>query len=817
MKRQLPIIIIFSVIWTIAVTIMAAAGLQTWKQERERSVVYDGCIPGEYGYLTENLKEEGLLYVTDSLGMVQAVTLTSSIQENSFFAGIDSINEEVYGLLACVGMEQEEPVTEYRIVHFDRLGTPIAGTAPIRVKDVERLSGFSAEYDGFYLTFVEEGGSSAAACYIEKSALREFAQEEKSLTAAAEPALEEEQEVLETEAEEWIAAQEGRLIVEARYEVDRFLVSREDGIGSEYFEKSAALTERFQTRVENLSWKHILKIFEARLLMIFAILLIGYLVAAGGTLLLQGRTYSFYIGLLLSGMAFLVLATGILIYRQGKEYRRQETEKGIVEVYLQLLAEDVEEEVLDGMDDNFYESTAYYELRSRLCEFAKNSTMTAILSDICLVRGEDGRILVSARGYNGQPLSRIYGDQAAEHNGMPVVIDGRTYGLHTVGVANDPESAYFLVGVARQAAEGNGNLVDYAVAAVVVYLILSVLLLAVVILKGWDLGQLTGAMREMAEGQRDVKKPPVYSRDVEAMWSSLLEIRNNIDRINYSRYQMYESFYRFAPKNIDQILRKDSITEVRNGDIIRLQATVATVSNRWKSEKDDQIGDKMDRFITLLDRHQEEKGGFYVSGSCGLGMLKLLFGQEVRNTVDFGVSFLQELWHMKEPEKLQTCILLHNSDYLYGVAGGGKQSIPYLISEETEELEKYSRWLRDKGVRLVVTQSVKEKEQLADSSLRYLGYSRMKQNGKQLHYYEVLEAYPLAERSRKAAAGQKFAKALELFYQHDFYLARNAFSEVRRENPTDEMARWYLFTCEKYLNEACPEDDVCMLQAERQE
>ena len=51
-----------------------------------------------------------------------------------------------------------------------------------------------------------------------------------------------------------------------------------------------------------------------------------------------------------------------------------------------------------------------------------------------------------------------------------------------------------------------------------------------------------------------------------------------------------------------------------------------------------------------------------------------------------------------------------------------------------------------------------------------------------------------------------FQNALKLFYSNDFYLARNAFNEVLKINPADEIARWYLFHCEYHLNK--PEAEV---------
>ena len=86
---------------------------------------------------------------------------------------------------------------------------------------------------------------------------------------------------------------------------------------------------------------------------------------------------------------------------------------------------------------------------------------------------------------------------------------------------------------------------------------------------------------------------------------------------------------------------------------------------------------------------------------------------------------------------------------------------------------------------------------------------------KRLNFLQaVLDALDVREREKKRAVCERFAQALELFYQHDFYLARSAFSYILKELPTDEIAKWYLFTCETYLNMEHAEDVPCALRYE---
>ncbi len=47
-----------------------------------------------------------------------------------------------------------------------------------------------------------------------------------------------------------------------------------------------------------------------------------------------------------------------------------------------------------------------------------------------------------------------------------------------------------------------------------------------------------------------------------------------------------------------------------------------------------------------------------------------------------------------------------------------------------------------------------------------------------------------------------------MFYEKDFYFARNMFTDILREVPTDAVTKWYLFECERLLNEQASPDFV---------
>jgi hypothetical protein len=152
----------------------------------------------------------------------------------------------------------------------------------------------------------------------------------------------------------------------------------------------------------------------------------------------------------------------------------------------------------------------------------------------------------------------------------------------------------------------------------------------------------------------------------------------------------------------------------------------------------------------------------------------------------------------------QTFVLLHHTGLVYGVAGDTAQASTYVLSADMRILNAYTEQMRALGIRMAVTDAVHE---LIDENTasRYIGFVE-----KGIHtfkLYEILDAYPANERQSRLSTRAKFKDALNLFYGDDFYLARSMFTEVLKENPTDEVARRYVFICERCLEEKAGQID----------
>lgn len=289
---------------------------------------------------------------------------------------------------------------------------------------------------------------------------------------------------------------------------------------------------------------------------------------------------------------------------------------------------------------------------------------------------------------------------------------------------------------------------------------------------------------------------PRASNETHALYSSLLQIVVSTERMNYSKYQVLQAYYRFAPREIEKILGRHSILDVAPSDWAETRSTVAFVSfAKRKGISDKEYLRQMNRNYALLCEGRREFGGSIVSGGSNPDVMLLLFYDESRKALQFGVKMA--IREVADQKAGQAFVFLHRTPLVYGVAGDDEQSFPYLYSEEIRILQKYADSLRAMGVRMVVTDCVWEMVKEGAVS-RYIGYI---EDGKYLfHLYEILDAHPVKERLKRIAFESKFQEALHLFYKSDFYLARNIFSDILRSCPMDEVAKWYLFLCESGLS-----------------
>ena len=808
MKKRIPMII--GLVWLLMAT--ALYGYCVWNGQPDGIYTYDndGCTMDQKVYVSDNEKSEGLIYEMDLYGNVTDFFSTNELQDLAQIHRIASDQDKLYAVMEIPKSAAAESRRVYVILEFENGLQLVRMTPAISLYDNDRLTDVAVDENTCYLSTVTTDGSAAS---VYEVSLQQLTEPETAVSSE-----------LELESSLRQEAAPGRTFVEAAYEMGGISVRTDADLVSGPFALDDSA--RYTYSLCHMSFGQLMALHgNYRIYWLIAVAA-GWLMIFLLYLLFKNRNRVVYtvmvVELVLAAIVFGGFAT--LVSKQVQTEDEAKT-KWLSAVLNDVLNDVGEPSDLPFTDDTFYTGDEYVQLLNRL-NIAYTQTKDDGCVDLFFADASDHNICVSTSGRNHETVDARYfklGDEFVSSLIRPesiasrcFTLDGVDYQILAATAGEVTDTGYVLFGVYRDDSLAIENWQRELVAALIIFALASFLYVVILAMQSADLGRLAESMQFVANGRTDVERPRVYGGDMRTLWSALGEIQKKIRSVNYVKFLTFEAYYRFAPKNIERLLNKASITEVTSGDVTRLNGTMAMISTVGaRSGSEQEIG-RLNRLIAMVGRYQEEKDGVFVSGDGSLSILRFLYMEKNSNTLSNSVDFLKE-FREQEAEQTgsvpRTTILLHYSSFVYGVAGTNQQSSAFLVSPDTDEIEHFATWFREHGLRLVISETVKERENY-EGALRCIGYIQMASSGKKMNMYEVLDAYDVRERDRKRAVCGRFEQALELFYQHDFYLARSAFSDILKELPTDEISKWYLFTCETYLNMEHAEDATCALRYE---
>lgn len=802
MKKTIPIIL--GVIWLLVVSLMAFSDGADWSYEESLNLCQDGIQAGNSFYIMDNREKESVVYHIDREYRVQDIFLSSNYKEGITIKGL-SFLEDLYVLL-------EEQKGAYRIIRLDETMYPVEESGILIPEESGELSFFDVKADGFYLTVTAKDGKRAVTYFLEgDEAMRDLlsVKEENARAETLEQGAGKEEESVFLRMVRLTEAPEGRRIVEAAFINGEYITRLDNGVGKEHFLLSEEILDAYYGR--ELSLKQTMGFQKEQLIFYLQLLLAGYAVLIFATIVLRNRNHTVYTIVIVELILLVVTVSGMsLTYHVAQDTVLSENEK-FGTYYLQELKRQIGAgyKAFIG-EDAFHDEDTYYNMWEQMESFLEEEGPARMFHSLALVRLEDGRIMVGSTGKNMEQAAYQYGTpvisildlikEGYEKSSARVWLEGKSHLVIAVADKDGLNANYCYLGLLKtETSVGNQKANEYFLYGGMVFLIGSMLSTGLILIQESDLRKLGKSMLRVSTGDYDIKKEKSHGKDIDTMWNSLLDINKRISRINHSKFRLYESCYRFAPKNIEKILGKESITEVKSGDMVELCGTLAMVNISKAFHLNIPTMVQVNQYVELIEKHKDKLDGFFLTGSDNLKNMKILFSKECNGSGEFGVNFMREFQQLEAYDSFHAGIFLHYDQYIYSVAGSESQCFSFLFYKKMERLERLGHWFQTLGIKMVITETVKAREGI-NSGIRFIGYIQSEEE--RINLYEVLDACQEEERKRKAAFVGKFEKALDLFYQYDFYLARSSFSEIIRENPQDEIAKWYLFTCQKYLNQS---------------
>ena len=776
----------------------------------------DAVKIGEDYLFMENTVDSGYLFKVDGLKCnVEEMFATDDFAKETYVGRILS-DDGLYVLLKATTRMDGKPIDVFNIIKLNENLRPVQVYKWFRPYNNGEFTSFTSDSEYLYLTHIAEDGSEAELYGISKDLMKDIDPDEDYAV----------RNVALIKYSDLSKATESYHLIYGQY-IDGSMNTVENGIGlkiDEIYSEEAA--EIFQNM--HLSFKHILKLNEQLFWICVIVGIVGILFIISVFAFFRQRNRVAYMILIWEMMLAFVIGAGYFLVVESKGTQRAEEYRKFAGYSLDEIRDSLTEYKNQYREEPefYYYSENYLNLARTLQKHASTYDNGEVFRDICVVDVKSCATIASSRGYEGYGIQQIYGINAVEaivknvmyssRQSAEGTLNGQKFHFVSIGEPETEIPEVVVLGVLRDdVIEEDSDISNRVIAlwAIGLFVLASLGGIIALLLQASDLRKLGESMNDLSSGERDIVKPRYVGEDVGDMWNGLLDIGRNIKNLNYTKYRVYEAYYRFAPKSVEKILGKDSITEVSNGEMVKCQGTVALIDTDMdqmlRQAKDMQVVFRDDgkgilkslkNALKLMSEYQESGRGFNISTASDLSQFQLVFPEGNRKCIDFGIDFVKCFSNSDSREWINhlPTVFLHFVDYEYGVTGDENQSFQFLISPQIMDVEQFLPKLNELKVRLVITQSVFDRETEKFDN-RYIGFVETL-SGEKVKLYEVLEAYPDIVRRARLETKSLFEEGMELFLQHNFYLARNNFAQILKVDSTDEVARWYVFTCEKYLD-----------------
>ena len=765
-------------------------------------------VVGDKIYYSQNMAGQGLIFKMNSRGTVSHVFSASTANAERIQA-ISGLDDKLYAVVSAGRVEEDSdknnPVfyTEYRIICLDSDFDLESWTNTFRLDDDLRLSGFSAEATGLFLTTIQQDGAALKVLSIDHGQL---------VPANQDPA-----ESITMEHIRNKKSSSERFFVQARYRFGELEIRTDKDEPTESFRND--LDMELLVKSMRLSLPQLFLIYRNYVIWYIAAVLIWIIVLQILIRALSNRNRIVYMLVVAEIALALIIGTGVYtIGRESIEARKIEHSRFAVISLLGLADEAGISDKIQFDSDDFFDTDAYQTIRKEMVSFLRRDGNDSIFYDVMVVRLLDGKVCASGSGRNKEQARYLYGDGLDDLTVQ--VMRGNRYAVTDLVIDNQKYTAvavtdsgtihqYTLIGIINRASADARVWVDNR--AMVVIFILCFAVGSLLILIAWylqsrDFRMLEQALSDLALGRGLRQRPVTVGNDLKDMWDSLSEIEKRVEEIQYSKLRIMEAYYRFAPKNIEKILNKHSITEVTNSESIKTKGTCATlIANQPINTSTKRL-----KFLfRSIGDYQKEHNCIIIGKSTDLTRVDLFFHEEENQVLEYLTEMIHE--SMENPEGCRISGMMFFDECEFGVVGTEEEAATFLKMQHKETIHSITEIIAGMKLGLVVTGVLVEKENIK-SPLRFIGMLRGIRNVEPVKLYEVLDAYPVKQRTMKIETMDRFNDALNLYYEKDFYFARTEFSELLRDVPDDELIKYYLFESDRCLNEGADGDDYKFLK-----
>ena len=506
--------------------------------------------------------------------------------------------------------------------------------------------------------------------------------------------------------------------------------------------------------------------------------------------------------------------------------RRWELEIYTSGVYTEILSAFTGEKIDFSTVESFRKSKFRENLtKDTFALLPRNENGIIYAADIVYVREDASIILYSEFDCAGMTVVKSYGPTVNEML-TKVVEEGKDFeikiGVERYGKKQDiaitkiqpkeqqgeVEDLYLVTNVDTFDIDiSNSNALPIKMVAIYT-LIITLTMILVLYLSLYKINTLCHYMAVVAGGMYDLPDRIYPDNELGKMWVYLNSLCGALKVRNVARSQVLNYYVRFVPKGFERLFELNEMQELAAGKVRNITAAMAVIEAGYEkkivSTADTRSYSKYQNSVfSVITDHADKKKGIVLANDGKAEMTRIIFSS-VEKRAQSAFEFASGVMNTLEAKGLKNdCIfLLHEGVFSCGIVENSSQAYPFVKSEEIDFFYGCMKRLRKAGVRLVVTESMRQK-MVFEESFRYIGYLQS-DGSKKYRLYEDLNVCSKEIRDKKSRYDDIMQDAIIDFYHSDIASARDGFSRMVKLMPEDGIAIWYLFRCEELLQASDP-------------
>ena len=268
------------------------------------------------------------------------------------------------------------------------------------------------------------------------------------------------------------------------------------------------------------------------------------------------------------------------------------------------------------------------------------------------------------------------------------------------------------------------------------------------------------------------------------------------------------AYGRFVPHAFLQILRKESIVDIRRGDHVSDRMTVMFSDIRdftafSESMDPTQVLEFVNGYLERIVPVVQMEGGI-IDKFIGDAIMAL-FPDHPRDAVTAGVGIQRQIALLNAErieqslEPIAAGVGIHAGDLIVGTVGAEERMQQTVLSDAVNLASRIESLTKRFGAPVLVSESVYQAVENDGFEVRTFGRIRVKGKQTSTEIFELLDGNSESQRVLKVQTREDFEDALELYYAKRFDEALAGFSRVLRANPEDLAAKHFRDKCAGYV------------------